>query len=48
MASATRAYFISLLAIEGLLVSVFLVLDLVLFYVLFEAVLVPLFLLVGV
>jgi len=43
-----RAYFITLLAIESLLVGVFLVVDLVLFYVFFEAVLVPLFLLVGV
>lgn len=43
-----KAYFQVLLAIEALLVGVFVVLDLLLFYVFFEAVLVPLFLLVGV
>jgi NADH-ubiquinone oxidoreductase chain 4 len=43
-----KAYFQSLLVIEALLVAVFVVLDLLLFYVCFEAVLVPLFLLVGV
>jgi NADH-ubiquinone oxidoreductase chain 4 len=46
--SGVRAYFIALLVIEALLVGVFVVLDLVLFYIFFEAVLVPLFLLVGV
>jgi NADH-ubiquinone oxidoreductase chain 4 len=43
-----KAYFLTLMLIEALLVSVFLVQDLVLFYIFFEAVLVPLFLLVGV
>lgn len=46
--TAVKQYFITLLVIEALLVGVFVVLDLLLFYVFFEAVLVPLFLLVGV
>jgi len=45
---SVKAYFQSLLIIEALLIAVFVVLDLLLFYVCFEAVLVPLFLLVGV
>lgn len=45
---AVKAYYQCLLVVEALLVAVFVVLDLVLFYVCFEAVLVPLFLLVGV
>jgi NADH:ubiquinone oxidoreductase subunit 4 (subunit M) len=40
-----QGYFMTLLGIESLLVGVFLVCDLVMFYVYFEAVLVPLFLL---
>lgn len=46
--TSVKSYFITLLAIESLVVGVFVVLDLLLFYVFFEAVLVPLFLLVGV
>jgi NADH-ubiquinone oxidoreductase chain 4 len=46
--TAVKQYSITLLAVETLLVGVFVVLDLLLFYVFFEAVLVPLFLLVGV
>ena len=41
-------YLQCLLVVEGLLVAVFSVLDLILFYVTFEAVLIPLFLMVGV
>lgn len=43
-----KSYFVTLLVIEALLVAFFLVLDLLLFYVFFEAVLVPFFMLVGV
>ena len=43
-----KAYMIALLVLESLLIAVFVVLDLLLFYVFFEAVLIPLFVLVGV
>jgi NADH-ubiquinone oxidoreductase chain 4 len=39
---------IALLLLETLLIAVFVVLDLLLFYVFFEAVLIPLFLIIGV
>ena len=39
---------IAFLVLESLLVAVFVVLDLLLFYVFFESVLIPLFLIVGV
>lgn len=43
-----KAYFVALLVVETLLLTVFTVLDLLLFYVFFEAALVPLFLIVGI
>lgn len=43
-----KSFMIALLVLESLLVGVFIVLDLLLFYVFFEAVLVPLFLMVGI
>jgi NADH-ubiquinone oxidoreductase chain 4 len=43
-----KAYMIALLVLQSFLTAVFLVLDLLLFYVFFEAVLIPLFVLVGV
>jgi NADH-ubiquinone oxidoreductase chain 4 len=43
-----KSFMIALLVLESLLVGVFVVLDLLLFYVFFEAVLVPLFLMVGI
>lgn len=43
-----KAYMITLLLIETLTLAVFLVLDVIAFYVTFEAVLIPLFLLVGI
>jgi len=43
-----REYFIAFLGMESLLLVVFSVLDLLLFYVFFEAVLIPMFLIVGV
>jgi NADH-ubiquinone oxidoreductase chain 4 len=45
---AIKQFMIAQLVIEGLLLAVFLVLDLLLFYVAFESVLVPLFLVVGI
>lgn len=42
-----KSYFIFLLVVETLLLIVFTILDLILFYVFFEAALVPLFLIVG-
>ena len=45
---SVKAYLQCLMVVEGLLVAVFSVLDLILFYVTFEAVLIPLFLMVGV
>ena len=42
-----KSYFISLLRVETLLLIVFTILDLLLFYVFFEAALIPLFLIVG-
>lgn len=46
--SRLKSYFSLLLIVEALLISVFSVLDLLLFYVAFEASLVPLFLIVGI
>jgi len=46
--SRLKAYFTALLVVETLLLTVFTVLDLLLFYVFFEAALVPLFLIVGI
>lgn len=43
-----KAYFVALLIVETLLLTVFTVLDLLLFYIFFEAALVPLFLIVGI
>nr|YP_007890521.1 NADH dehydrogenase subunit 4 [Andalucia godoyi]AGH24015.1 NADH dehydrogenase subunit 4 [Andalucia godoyi] len=43
-----KEYMICFLVLEALLIAVFSVLDLVLFYVFFEAVLIPMFLLIGV
>ena len=42
-----RAYFITILLLETLLLAVFLVLDIFLFYVFFESILPPLFILIG-
>ncbi len=39
---------IALLVLESLLIAMFLVLDLLLFYVFFESVLIPLFLIIGI
>jgi len=44
----TKAYLLGFLVMEFLLIAVFCVLDLVLFYVLFESVLIPMFLVIGV
>jgi NADH-ubiquinone oxidoreductase chain 4 len=44
---STKLYFVAQLVIAGVLTAVFVVLDLLLFYVAFETVLVPLFLVVG-
>jgi len=43
-----KYYFIAFLLIETLLIAVFVVLDLMLFYIFFEAVLIPMFLVVGI
>ena len=43
-----KFYFILLLVLESLLISVFIVLDLLLFYIFFESVLIPLFLITGI
>jgi NADH:ubiquinone oxidoreductase subunit 4 (subunit M) len=43
-----KEFLISLLSIEILLIGVFTVLDLLGFYVLFEGVLIPMFLIIGV
>ncbi|BEI87279.1 NADH dehydrogenase subunit 4 (mitochondrion) [Cutaneotrichosporon cavernicola] len=43
-----KYYFIAFLLMETLLIAVFVVLDLMLFYVFFEAVLIPMFLVVGI
>ena len=42
------AYLITLLILESLLIAVFVVLDLLLFYICFETVLIPMFLIIGV
>lgn len=41
-------YFISFLILEILLIAVFIVLDLILFYIFFESVLIPLFIIIGI
>lgn len=43
-----KYYFIAFLLMETLLIAVFVVLDLMLFYIFFEAVLIPMFLVVGI
>jgi NADH-ubiquinone oxidoreductase chain 4 len=43
-----KYYFIAFLLMESLLIAVFLVLDLMLFYIFFEGVLIPMFLVVGI
>lgn len=43
-----KSYYIIILILEILLISVFIVLDLIMFYVLFESILPPLFLLIGI
>ena len=43
-----KEYFIAFLFLDVLLISVFCVLDLLLFYVLFESVLIPMFLIIGI
>lgn len=43
-----KTFMIAFLVLESLLVALFVVLDLLLFYVFFEAVLIPLFLIIGV
>lgn len=43
-----KSYMIAFLILESLLIAVFVVLDLLLFYVFFESVLIPLFIIVGV
>ena len=43
-----KSYIIAFLVLESLLIAVFVVLDLLLFYVFFESVLIPLFIIVGV
>ena len=43
-----QGYLVCLLLLEGFLIGVFIVLDVLLFYVFFEAVLIPLFILIGV
>lgn len=45
--SGYKNYFIAFLIMETLLIAVFVVLDLMLFYIFFEAVLIPMFLVVG-
>ena len=46
--SNVKEYFIAFLAMEALVVAVFCVLDLILFYVFFESVLIPMFIIIGV
>lgn len=46
--SAVKSFLISLLVIETLLIALFVVLDLLLFYICFESVLIPLFLMIGI
>jgi len=43
-----REYLVLLLLLESLLIGVFVVSDLLMFYVFFEAVLIPLFIIVGI
>ena len=43
-----KEYFIAFLAMEALVIAVFCVLDLILFYVFFESVLIPMFIIIGV
>ena len=43
-----REYFISFLILEAILIAVFSVLDLLLFYICFESVLIPMFLIIGI
>lgn len=43
-----KYYFIAFLLMESMLIAVFIVLDLMLFYIFFEAVLIPMFLVVGI
>jgi NADH-ubiquinone oxidoreductase chain 4 len=43
-----KSYMIALLVLESLLITIFVVLDLLLFYVFFESVLIPLFLIIGI
>ena len=45
---AVKSFLIALLVIETLLIALFVVLDLLLFYICFESVLIPLFLLIGI
>jgi len=42
-----KEYFIAFLVIEAILIAVFSILDLILFYVFFERVLIPIFLIIG-
>lgn len=48
MSRDVKAYMSLLLIIESLLLAVFMVLDAISFYVAFEAVLIPLFLMIGI
>jgi proton-translocating NADH-quinone oxidoreductase chain M len=43
-----KEYFIAFLAMEALVIAVFCVLDIILFYVFFESVLIPMFIIIGV
>jgi NADH:ubiquinone oxidoreductase subunit 4 (subunit M) len=43
-----KQYFIAFLMMEGFLIAVFSILDVLLFYVFFERVLIPMFLIIGV
>jgi NADH:ubiquinone oxidoreductase subunit 4 (subunit M) len=43
-----KEYMIAFLVMESLLIVVFTILDLILFYVFFEAILIPMFLIIGV
>ena len=45
--SGVKQYFIAFLVIEAILIAVFSILDLILFYVFFERVLIPMFLIIG-
>jgi NADH:ubiquinone oxidoreductase subunit 4 (subunit M) len=42
-----KEYFIAFLIMEAMLIAVFTILDLILFYVFFESVLIPMFLIIG-